>query len=115
MLSFGQEWLSPPFQDGFINAGDVKEAWLVMPALSVKIKCNGSLTGKVLGVDGLISDCTNMELRFCNVNTINPEMRSAIERIAEMIKAELPDYIISIEELNALAADSWFNVVVEKG
>lgn len=103
------------FQDGFINAGDVKEAWLVMPALSVKIKCNGSLTGKVLGVDGLISDCTNMELRFCNVNTINPEMRSAIERIAEMIKAELPDYIISIEELNALAADSWFNVVVEKG
>lgn len=40
-------------------------------------------------------------------------MRSAIEHITDMIKAEMPDYLISSEELNALASDSWFNVTNE--
>ena len=87
---------------------EIKEACLVIPVLEVKIKCNGYLSGKVSGINGLLSDCRNTDLRFCNVDTIMPEMRNAIERITEMIKAEMPDYIVSSEELNALAADSWF-------
>ena len=42
----------------------------------------------------------NTELRYCNVNTIVPEVRSAIERIIEMIKAELPDSLVTSAELN---------------
>lgn len=98
---------------GLINIRDIEEAYLVMPALNVKIKCNGYLIGKVIGVGGLISDCKNDDLRFCNVNTMTSEMRNAIERITEMINAEMSDYIMSSVELNTLAADSWFNVVNE--
>ena len=32
-----------------------------------------------------------------------PEVRSAIERIIEMIKAELPDSLVTSAELNRLA------------
>lgn len=99
--------------EGPINARDIKEAFLVIPALSIKIKCNEYLTGKVIGEGGLISDCSNSDLRFCNVNTITSEIRKAIERISDMIKKEMPDYIMSSEELNNLTADCWFNVVNE--
>lgn len=94
----------------FINISDIQSAWLVIPALPAKIKCNGNITGNILGQEGLLSDFKNLEIRFYNVNTIKTEMRSAIERITDMIKAEMPDYLISSEELNALASDSWFNV-----
>lgn len=53
----------------------------------------------------------NLEIRFCDVNAFLPEMRCAIERITEMIKKEMPQYLISSEELNNLVSDSWFNVV----
>lgn len=98
---------------GLINLRDIKDAYLVMPALDLKIKCNGYLSSKVIGEGGLISDCRNADLRFCNVNTITSGMRNAIERITEMINAEMSDYIISSVELNTLAADNWFNVVSE--
>lgn len=99
--------------EGPINVRDIKEAYLVIPALSIKIKCNEYLTGKVIGEGGLISDCSNSDLQFCNVNTITSEIRKAIERISDMIKEEMPDYIMSSEELNNLVADCWFNVVNE--
>lgn len=41
-------------------------------------------------------------------------MRNAIEHISDMVKAEMPDYIMSSEELNTLAADCWFNVVLSR-
>lgn len=97
----------------FINISDIQSAWLVIPALPAKIKCNGNVDGDILRQEGLLSDFKNLEIRFCNVNTIMPEMRSAIEHITDMIKAEMPDYLISSEELNALASDSWFNVTNE--
>lgn len=97
----------------FINISDIQSAWLVIPALLAKIKCNRNVVGNILGQEGLLSDFKNLEIRFCNVNTIMPEMRSAIERITDMIKVEMPDYLISSEELNALASDSWFNVINE--
>ena len=53
----------------------------------------------------------NLEIRFFDVNAFLPEMRCAIERITEMIKKEMPQYLISSEELNNLVSDSWFNVV----
>ena len=99
--------------NSFINIGDVQNAWLVLPALHAKIKCNGDVNGKVTGPEGLLSDFMNLEIRFCDVNAFLPEMRCAIERITEMIKKEMPQYLISSEELNNLASDSWFNVVNE--
>ncbi|MDO4808509.1 MAG: hypothetical protein Q4A04_00880 [Eubacteriales bacterium] len=96
------------------NSGDIKSAWLVIPALPAKIKCNGFVNGNIIGPDGLLSDYRNVEIRFCNVNTLFPEMRSAIERITDMIKAAMPDYLISNEELNNLASNSWFHVSRER-
>lgn len=72
-----------------------------------KIKCNGNVDGIITGAEGLLSDCAINDVRFFDVNKIIPEMRSAIERITDMIKAEMPDYLISSEELNALASDTY--------
>ena len=57
----------------------------------------------MLGLGFLFSKWENTELRYCNVNTNVPEVRSAIERIIEMIKAELPDSLVTSAELNRLA------------
>ena len=51
---------------------------------------------------GLID--VGMYYRICRA------MKKAIERIVTMIKEEMPDYLVSSEELNRLAADSWFNM-----
>lgn len=98
---------------GFADISNAQKAWLVIPALHAKIKCNGIVDGNITGAEGLLSDCAINEVRSFDVNKILPEMRSAIERITEMIKAEMPDYLISSEELNVLASDSWFNVTNE--
>lgn len=90
-------------QGNIVEAGDIESAWLVIPPLQMKIKCNGMLAGKMLGQGFLFSKWENTELRYCNVNTIVPEVRSAIERIIEMIKAELPDSLVTSAELNRLA------------
>ena len=90
-------------QGNIVEAGDIESAWLVIPPLQMKIKCNGMLAGKMLGHGFLFSKWENTELRYCNVNTIVPEVRSAIERIIEMIKAELPDSLVTSAELNRLA------------
>ena len=89
-------------QENIVNVGDIESVWLVVLPLQMKIKCNGMLSRKVFGQGCLFSEWKNTELRYCNVNTIAPEIRSAIERIIEMIKHELPDYLVSSEELNQL-------------
>ncbi len=98
---------------GLVDMSNTQKAWLVIPALSAKIKCNGNVEGNIAGAEGLLSDCAVNTVRFFDVNKMMPEMRSAIERITDMIKAEMPDYLISSEELNALAFDSWLNVTNE--
>ena len=99
--------------NGFINIGDVQNAWFVIPALAAKIKCNGLVNEKVIGSEGIFSGFINHEIRFCDVNTIMPDKRMAIERITNMIKKQMPEYLISGEELNNLASDSWCNMVNE--
>lgn len=99
--------------DSLIDISDIKNAWLVIPALSKKIKCNCIMGGNVIGSEGIFSDFVNSEIRFCNVNAIMPETRNVIERITDIIKADMPDYLMSSEELNTLASDSWFNVLNE--
>lgn len=98
------------FLGTMVHSNDIKNVWLVMPALPVKIKCNGTLSGSLLGNGCLFSNWSGEELRFCDINTLMPEMKKAIERIVTMIKEEMPDYLVSSEELNRLAADSWFNM-----
>lgn len=92
------------------RTSDIESAWMVIPALKLKIKCNGSVSGKVIGEGGLFLECEQTDLLYYNVNTIQPAMRSVIERITQMIKAELPDYIVDSEEMNRLAGDNWFNI-----
>ncbi len=96
--------------DDVINVGDIKSTWLVIPELQIKIKCNESLSGKMFDRSCLLPDGAVGALRFCNVNMIMSDMRKAIERITEMIKAELPEYLISSEELKRLARECWFNI-----
>lgn len=98
------------FLGTMVHSNDIKNVWLVMPALPVKIKCNSTLSGSMLGNNCLFSNWRGEELRFCDINTLMPEMKKAIERIVTMIKEEMPDYLVSSEELNRLAADSWFNM-----
>lgn len=94
---------------------DIESAWMVIPALKLKIKCNGRVSGKVIGEGGLFSECEQTDLLYYNVNTIQPAMRSVIERTTQMIKAELPDYIVDSEEMNRLAGDNWFNISLPVG
>lgn len=96
--------------DDVINVGDIKSTWLVIPELQIKIKCNESLSGKMFDRSYLLPDVAVGGLRYCNVNMIMPDMKKAIDRITEMIKAELPDYLISSEELKRLARECWFNI-----
>lgn len=94
-----------------VNCNNIKNAWLVMPSLPVKIKCNGRLSGSLIGNSCLFSDWRGEKLLFCNVDTIMPEMKNAIDRIVTIIKHEMPDYLVSSEELNRLAEDNWFSTV----
>lgn len=94
---------------------DIESACMVIPALKLKIKCNGRVSGKVIGEGGLFSECEQTDLLYYNVNTIQPAMRSVIERITQRIKAELPDYIVDSEEMNRLAGDNWFNISLPVG
>lgn len=97
--------------NGFIRIGDIQNAWLVLPALSTKIKCNGVVNDKVIGSKRIFSDFKKSKIQYCDVNTIMPDKRMAIERITNMIKEQMPEYLVSSEELNKLAYDSWFNVI----
>ena len=99
--------------NGFIKIGYIQNAWFVVPALPAKIKCNAIANEKVIGSEGILSDLQNLKILYFNINTIMPEMKKAIDRIVYMVKDEMPDYLISSEELNNLALDSWFNVVNE--
>lgn len=96
--------------DAVINVGDIKSTWLVIPELQIKIKCNESLSGKMFDRSYLLPDGAVGGLRCCNVNMIMPDMKKAIDRITEMIKTELPEYLISSEELKRLARECWFNI-----
>lgn len=118
-------------QGTLINTADVRAAWLVMPAINTKIKCNGREADirkkdgvfsdwkregfqglqRVQGLQGVQENRETHELVYCVVDTrkLMPEMRQAIERITQMIKAEMPDYLVSSAELNRLAEDSWFD------
>ena len=87
----------------------VRAAWLIIPAINTRIKCNGNVADIRKLQDGLFSDWKKQKSRYCNVNALTPEMRQAVERITQMIKAEMPDYLVSSEELNRLAEDSWFD------
>ena len=96
-------------QNDSFKPGDIRAAWLVMPAINTKIKCNGNVADIRKLQDGLFSDWNKQQFRYCNVNALTPEIRLAVERIIQMIKAEMPDYLVSNEELNRLAEDSWFD------
>ena len=97
-------------QDSFVNISDIQSVWLVIPAINTKIRCNATLSEENTSIDCIFSDWDNRELRYYNVNTLEPDVRSAIERIVEIIKAEMPDYLMKGEELNRLVADSWFDM-----
>jgi hypothetical protein len=51
-------------QGNIVEAGDIESAWLVIPPLQMKIKCNGMLAGKMLGQGFLFSKWENTELRY---------------------------------------------------
>lgn len=95
------------------NTNNSEKCWLVVPALKMKIKCNGTITGKLYGQDELFSMISDEDLKYLDINTIAQPIRETMERIVDRIKRELPDYLVSGEELNRLANDSWFDKSVK--
>ncbi len=75
----------------------------------------GIVLGRLLndGQDDLFSKLSDEELKYFDINTIAQPIRETMECIAERIKRELQDYLISGEELNRLANDSWFDKSVK--
>lgn len=71
----------------------------------------GIVLGRLLndGKDDLFSKLPDEELKYFDINTIAQPIRETMECIAERIKRELQDYLISGEELNRLAKRQGFN------
>lgn len=97
-----------------VSTNDIDSAWLVVPSLKLKIKCNGMVSDAFIGDGGLFSVWEQNGLFYLDAGTIQPNMRSAIERIVHMIREEMPDYLVDNGELNRLALDNWFNMPLPK-
>ena len=95
-------------QGGTRSVGEIGAAWLVIPVMHMKIRCNGAVPGELFGPGGLFSTWDGRGLYPARVAALAPELQNAVERIAEMVKAELPAYLVSGEELNQLVEDNWF-------
>ena len=81
---------------------DTGAVWLVVPTLSIKMKCNGKSCIRLTGPGGLFAECVNTEIGYYYIIDIIPDIRNDIERIAEMIKAEMTEYLVYNEELKSL-------------
>jgi len=98
--------------DSFVIGGNFKNAWLVIPQLNIKIKCNEKAKGFLVGEGKIFSEFIEGQYGEpvgCDLNLIGQDRKNAIERIIEMIKGEMPEYIVSKEEMNRLAGDSWLD------
>ena len=105
-VEFGQGTIIK--DDGFVS-DDIKSAYLVLPAINTKINCNGNISEILNMKNGIFSEWNGQYLQYCDLNALPKEIQQAIERISQMIKAEMPNYLVSSEELNKLVAEHWFD------